>query len=711
MKTKFTRSKIKTKLPKHKNTQNTSQNCDTQPTEFIASCSTQENNLPLWYFNLKNIQICSLLDSGASISLLSPDLFEQIKSTDIKIKYLSRSVNIHTLNNQTIPFRNCIQITFKVENIFVTGTFYVTQNVIQRPYKMIIGFDFLKHNKITLDFTNSTLKLKNSQINFNQPNTYTLNNNLNMNQIQTKQSHTEHNNSSNSSHTNIHKINQNSFTYDKFPVKLSKKIIIQPHDATLINIKCSNHLNGQNNLLFEPLINKTGIEFYRSLHNFENDNPNEIQVLAHNKTDKTITLNKNMTTGFLTNNILIKPNNDINHTNTLHINNLSLDYIKQLRIKQLTKEDFDVSHIPKNRQDEVLNLLLSHATAFSKNYKTLGETSIISPNFKLQHTFPLQAKPYKLPHNIKHLAEKEIQNLLEAGIIEHSNSQYSFPIVFVKKKSNSKTSNPEHIKYRMTIDFRLLNNILDSDPYPVPNIKEILHSISGKKIYTVLDLHSAFFQIKIKDSDKHILSFVTESGHYSMNRLPFGTKISTNVFSRLMDIVLGPLKQKYNVKYFIDDVILGAQSIDEMNEILDKVLTQLEKYNLTIEPTKLKLYMPEIEFLGYKINQNGYSPSNKNITKISNFARPKSQKAVRSFIGLCTYFKSTIPNYASIITPLTNLTQKKDVKFIWSPKAEEFLTKNHSRTPKHISPPDFRKDFCLITDYSKTASAILTQKH
>ena len=61
--------------------------------------------------------------------------------------------------------------------------------------------------------------------------------------------------------------------------------------------------------------------------------------------DKKITLNKNITTGFLSNNILIKPNNDIHHTNRLYNNNLSLDQIKELLIKQLAKEDFDVSDI------------------------------------------------------------------------------------------------------------------------------------------------------------------------------------------------------------------------------------------------------------------------------------------------------------------------------------------------------------------------------
>lgn len=225
----------------------------------------------------------------------------------------------------------------------------------------------------------------------------------------------------------------------------------------------------------------------------------------------------------------------------------------------------------------------------------------------------------------------------------------------------------------MVIDYRLLNNILESDPYPVPDIKQILNKISEQKLYTVMDLHSAFFQIRIREEDKPKLAFVTDEAQLTMNRLPFGTKISSGQFARLIDKVLGLLKNKYNIKYFIADVIIATQTEQQMNDTLHEILTQLEKYNLTIEPTKLELYQSEIEFLGYNIDQNGYAPSDKNISNISNFAVPKTQKDVKAFVGSCNYFKSTIHNFAHIITPLTNLT-KKILNFIGMKQHKKHLT-------------------------------------
>lgn len=67
--------------------------------------------------------------------------------------------------------------------------------------------------------------------------------------------------------------------------------------------------------------------------------------------------------------------------------------------------------------------------------------------------------------------------------------------------------------------------------------------MAGKKLYTVLDLHSAFFQIKLQEEDKKKLSFITKNKQFPMKLLPFGTKISSNQFARLIDIVLGDLKK------------------------------------------------------------------------------------------------------------------------------------------------------------------------
>lgn len=93
----------------------------------------------------------------------------------------------------------------------------------------------------------------------------------------------------------------------------------------------------------------------------------------------------------------------------------------------------------------------------------------------------------------------------------------------------------------------------------MPDVKDILQAISGKKCYTVLDLHSDFFQINLSPEDRHKLAFVTEFGKYGPCCLNFGLKISPIRFAELMDKVLGHFP-KDKVGYFIDDVILSTNS-------------------------------------------------------------------------------------------------------------------------------------------------------
>lgn len=128
----------------------------------------------------------------------------------------------------------------------------------------------------------------------------------------------------------------------------------------------------------------------------------------------------------------------------------------------------------------------------------MDHTSLFVPKFNLAHKLP-----YKIAQNVKKYAKKEIQKLLKANIIQKSDSNYAFPVIFAKKKRNNKNEDIKDGKYRMAVGFRLLNEILESFSYPIPEIKDILQTMSGKRYYTLLDLHSDFFQINVRPEDSH----------------------------------------------------------------------------------------------------------------------------------------------------------------------------------------------------------------
>ena len=170
----------------------------------------------------------------------------------------------------------------------------------------------------------------------------------------------------------------------------------------------------------------------------------------------------------------------------------------------------------------MLNLLMKTYKVFSTSYKTFGCMEEIVPDFKLLHNYALQTKLYPIPKIAKQFAQKEIPELLKAGIIENFTSNYCFPAIFVKKKLLPDEATNDS-KFRMVIHYKLLNSITESYKICFPKITDILQNISEKKkIYSVLDLKTAFFQIKLQDKHKQILAFATEFGNFQPCWLPFG---------------------------------------------------------------------------------------------------------------------------------------------------------------------------------------------
>lgn len=89
----------------------------------------------------------------------------------------------------------------------------------------------------------------------------------------------------------------------------------------------------------------------------------------------------------------------------------------------------------------------------------------------------------------------------------------------------------------------------------------------------------------------------------------------------------------------MDDVVISTNTVQQMLQILEQLLKTLIDHNLTTEPFKMRISKKEIEFLGFQINQFGYSPAKKNIDKIQNLVCPKTKKGVRSLLGLANYFR------------------------------------------------------------------------
>ena len=106
-----------------------------------------------------------------------------------------------------------------------------------------------------------------------------------------------------------------------------------------------------------------------------------------------------------------------------------------------------------------------------------------------------------------------IKELLQAGIIRHSDSPFNSPIVVVPKKNGS---------IRLCVDYRKLNeNTVRSSSY-FPDIGEIFDKLGGNEFFSTLDMQKGYYQVKMSDKSIETTAFSCHEGNFEFNRMPFG---------------------------------------------------------------------------------------------------------------------------------------------------------------------------------------------
>ncbi|XP_053389322.1 uncharacterized protein LOC128552313 [Mercenaria mercenaria] len=131
-----------------------------------------------------------------------------------------------------------------------------------------------------------------------------------------------------------------------------------------------------------------------------------------------------------------------------------------------------------------------------------------------------------------------------------------------------------------------------------------------------------------------------------------------------------------------------------------------------MKPKKCQLFKKEVEFLGHIINENGVGTDPTKIECIKQWPTPHNVTEIRSFLGLCGYYRKFILGYPQIARPLVRLTEK-NTRFSWDTDCEEsFKTlKNKLITAPILAHPDFSLPFILDTDACDySIGAVLSQK-
>ena len=150
---------------------------------------------------------------------------------------------------------------------------------------------------------------------------------------------------------------------------------------------------------------------------------------------------------------------------------------------------------------------------------------------------------------------------------------------------------------------------------------------------------------------------------------------------------------------YLDDVIVYYNTFEEHIQSVELVLQALNRAGLKLKPSKCEWCRKEINFLGHVVNAEGVSTQKQTTEKIKAFKRPHDQKTIKSFLGLCNYYRTFVPNFAELAVPLNKLL-RKGIHFEWSEKCEEsFVALRQLLTsPPILIHPEIGGHFFILTD-------------
>lgn len=332
----------------------------------------------------------------------------------------------------------------------------------------------------------------------------------------------------------------------------------------------------------------------------------------------------------------------------------------------------------------------------------LGYTNIVEHEISTDCA-PIKQRYYPVSPIKQSIIDEELNKMLELDIIEPSNSGWSSPILLVPKKDGG---------YRFCVDFRQLNSVTKKDAYPIPYVSSILDRLRNAKYLSSLDIKSAYWQISVAESSREYTAFtIPGRGLFQFKRMPFGLTNAPATWQRLIDRVLGADLEPH-VLVYLDDIVVLSETFETHLEILGKVFDRLYAAGLTVNKEKCKFCRSELRYLGYVVDGSGLRTDPEKIEAILNIPEPTNVHDIRRFIGMASWYRRFVPDFATIMKPLTELT-RKSVKFKWTPECDEAFNKIKQLliSAPILTCPCFDQPFILQCDASAYGlGAVLTQK-
>ncbi len=358
----------------------------------------------------------------------------------------------------------------------------------------------------------------------------------------------------------------------------------------------------------------------------------------------------------------------------------------------------------------VEDLLIKHTDLFDHGPDDHRFLNAEPVKLELGHDKPIFIKQYPLSRIQQDAFEAIADDLRKKGIIGYSTSNYNSPCLVVPKKNGT---------WRLVTDLRAINEALVHKDWPLLSIEECFEAFAGCKYFATWDVKDGYFQIRIDEKSRKYLAFSTPTAKYEYKVLPQGLRTSGAIFCREVAPLLRGIPRVIN---YIDDGGAGGRTIQELLLTLDKAFAAMRDKGVLLKGAKLSIGGPSISILGHTCDAQGVRIDPDRYAKIQDWPTPSTVKDVRSFLGLCSYVRRFIPEFARRADPLYKLIGgkkkgqqlKKNASVAWKDSHEEaFQDLKTALITDALGYPDYAKDakpFRVKVDACKEAEGCcLTQ--
>ena len=200
--------------------------------------------------------------------------------------------------------------------------------------------------------------------------------------------------------------------------------------------------------------------------------------------------------------------------------------------------------------------------------------------------------------------------------------------------------------------------MIKADAYRLPYMDTILCKLQKAKFVSTLDLSQAYHQIPMEK----------KAGLFQFTRMPYGLSYVGASFQRLIKKVIGPEMEPYAFSN-LDDVIIATETLEEHVKWLKHILGRIKEAGLTINLGKSVFGKTEVKYPGVLMIQDGSGTDPEKIRPNMEYAAPRNLRQLRRFLGMASWYRKFLQDFATLTDPLTGLTTKGR-KYEWG-KAQE----------------------------------------